>query len=39
MIIQDLFKLGLHALVENRASHKRRFLDLLTRPLHPQPLR
>jgi H+-transporting ATPase len=39
MIIQDFFKLGLHALVENRARHKRRFLELANRPLHPHPMR
>ena len=39
MIIQDLFKLGLHALVENRARHKRRFLEMVNRPLHSHPMR
>jgi H+-transporting ATPase len=34
MIIQDLLKLVLYALMENRAHHKRRFLDVANRPLH-----
>jgi H+-transporting ATPase len=38
MIIQDIFKLGLHALVENRAAHKRHFLEMANRPLHPHPM-
>jgi H+-transporting ATPase len=33
MLIQDITKLGLHALVENRVKHKRRFLELLNKPL------
>jgi H+-transporting ATPase len=38
MIIQDLFKLGLYSLVENRATHKRRFLEMVNRRLHSHPL-
>jgi H+-transporting ATPase len=34
MLIQDLTKLGLHSLVENRAKHKRLFLEVLNKPLH-----
>jgi H+-transporting ATPase len=34
MFIQDLVKLALYALMENRANHKRRFLDVANRPLH-----
>jgi H+-transporting ATPase len=34
MLIQDLTKLGLHALVENRIKNKRHFLELLNKPLH-----
>ncbi|MFA5111960.1 MAG: plasma-membrane proton-efflux P-type ATPase, partial [Desulfobaccales bacterium] len=34
MIIQDVTKLGLHALVENRSRHHRRFLEVVNRPLH-----
>jgi H+-transporting ATPase len=37
MIIQDISKLGLHALVENRARHKRHFLEMVNRPLHTHP--
>ena len=37
MIIQDLCKLGLHALVENRSRHKRRFLEIVNQPLHSHP--
>ncbi len=37
MIIQDLFKLGLYAMIENRAAHKRRFLEALNLPLHSHP--
>jgi H+-transporting ATPase len=39
MLVQDVTKLGLHALVENRAKYHRRFLDLLNRPLHAHPTR
>ena len=39
MIIQDLLKLGLYALLENRAAHKRRFLEIANQPLHPHPMR
>jgi H+-transporting ATPase len=39
MIIQDLLKLALYALMENRATHKRRFLDVSNRPLHSHPER
>ena len=38
MIIQDIFKLGLHSLVENRAKHKQRFLELTNQPLHSHPM-
>jgi H+-transporting ATPase len=34
MIGMDFIKLGVYALIENRAKHKRRFLDILNRPLH-----
>ncbi|MCK9376466.1 MAG: plasma-membrane proton-efflux P-type ATPase [Syntrophobacterales bacterium] len=37
MIIQDISKLGLHALVENRSGHKRRFLEVVNQPLHSHP--
>jgi len=37
MFIQDLVKLALYALMENRANHKRRFLDVANRPLHSHP--
>jgi H+-transporting ATPase len=39
MIIQDFFKLGLHALVENRARNKRRFLEVVNQPLQSHPMR
>ncbi|MEJ2656138.1 MAG: plasma-membrane proton-efflux P-type ATPase [Desulfobacterales bacterium] len=39
MIIQDLLKLALYALMENRAGHKRRFLDVVNRKLHSHPMR
>jgi H+-transporting ATPase len=39
MFIQDYFKLGLYALLENRAAHKRRFLDVANKPLHSHPMR
>jgi H+-transporting ATPase len=39
MLIQDISKLGLHALVENRARHKRRFLEMINRSLHFHPTR
>ena len=39
MFIQDVFKLGLYALLENRAEHKRRFLNRTNKPLHPHPMR
>ncbi len=38
MFIQDLFKLGLYALLENRAKHKRRFLEVSNRPFHSYPM-
>jgi H+-transporting ATPase len=38
MLIQDITKLGLHSLVENRATHKRRFLELLNKPLRSHPV-
>lgn len=38
MIIQDFTKLRLHALVENRTRHKRRFLEAVNKPLHPHPM-
>ena len=38
MLLQDFFKLGLYALLENRAAHKRRFLEIANRPLHSHPL-
>jgi H+-transporting ATPase len=33
MLIQDICKLGLHAMVENRLRHKRRFLEVVNQPL------
>jgi H+-transporting ATPase len=39
MFVQDLVKLGTYALIENRAKHKRHFLETLNRPLHPHPSR
>ena len=39
MLIQDLFKLGLYALLENRATHKRRFLQVANQPFHSHPMR
>jgi H+-transporting ATPase len=38
MIIQDIFKMGLHAMIANRAAHKRRFMSLLNRRLHAHPV-
>jgi H+-transporting ATPase len=38
MIVQDIFKMGLHAMIANRATHKRRFMNLLNRRLHMHPL-
>ncbi len=37
MLIQDLCKLGLHAMVEHRTTHKRRFLAMVNRRLHSIP--
>ncbi|MEJ2670775.1 MAG: plasma-membrane proton-efflux P-type ATPase [Deltaproteobacteria bacterium] len=34
MVGMDIVKLGLYKLLENRATHKRRFLETLNRPLH-----
>jgi len=34
MLIQDITKLGLHAVVENRVKDKRRFLEVVNKPLH-----
>uniref|UniRef100_A0A7V6DR72 Plasma-membrane proton-efflux P-type ATPase n=1 Tax=Desulfobacca acetoxidans TaxID=60893 RepID=A0A7V6DR72_9BACT len=39
MIIQDISKIGLHAMVSNRETHKRRFINFLNRRLHTHPLR
>ena len=39
MIIQDIFKMGLHTMMANRESHKRRFTDFLNRRLLHHPLR
>jgi H+-transporting ATPase len=39
MIIQDIFKMGLHHMVSDRETHKRRFMDLLNRRLHLHPQR
>jgi H+-transporting ATPase len=39
MIGMDIIKLGIYRLLENRADHKRRFLDLLNRSLHSHPTR
>jgi len=35
MVGMDIIKIGLYRLLENRANHKRRFLETLNRPLHP----
>jgi H+-transporting ATPase len=37
MFVQDFAKLGLYALIENRAQHKRRFLEIVNRRLHSHP--
>ena len=34
MFGMDLVKLGVYHLMENRARHKRRFLEILNRSLH-----
>jgi H+-transporting ATPase len=34
MFGMDIIKLGVYHLLENRARHKRRFLEMLNRPLH-----
>jgi H+-transporting ATPase len=39
MIIQYIFKMGLHTMVSNRETHKRRFMDFLNRRLHLHPQR
>ena len=39
MLVQDFTKVGLHALVENRARHHRRFLELINQPLQSHPAR
>jgi len=39
MLIQDLVKLALYALVENRATHNRRFLEIANRPVRSHPVR
>ncbi|MDD2902113.1 MAG: hypothetical protein PHU44_06725, partial [Syntrophales bacterium] len=39
MIIQDIFKLAMHTLMESRAWHNRRFLRMVNRPLHSHPMR
>ena len=36
MVGMDFVKLGVYALIENRAKHKRQFLEMLNRPLHSQ---
>jgi H+-transporting ATPase len=36
MIFMDIAKLGVYSLIENRAKHKRQFLELLNRPLQSQ---
>jgi H+-transporting ATPase len=33
MIVQDLFKMALYAMLANRAAHKRRFMAVLNQPL------
>jgi H+-transporting ATPase len=38
MIIQDFFKIGLHALVEHRSRNKRWFLSIINRRLHAHPM-
>jgi H+-transporting ATPase len=35
MLIQDRIKVGFYDLIENRAHHKRRYLDITNQPLHP----
>jgi H+-transporting ATPase len=39
MLGMDIIKLGIYHLIENRARHKRRFLEILNRPLHSHPMR
>ena len=38
MFVMDVVKLGVYRLLENRASHKRRFLEMLNRSLHSHPM-
>ncbi len=37
MLIQDVIKLGIYRLIEDRATHKRRFLNTLNKSLHSHP--
>jgi H+-transporting ATPase len=37
MIIQDIVKMGMHAMVSNRAAHKKRFIAMMNQPLHTHP--
>ncbi|MBW2353883.1 MAG: hypothetical protein JRF51_11755 [Deltaproteobacteria bacterium] len=34
MFIQDLVKMGVYRLIEDRAAHRRRFLNMINQPLH-----
>jgi len=37
MLIQDVIKVGVYHLIEDRGKHKRRFLRTVNKPLHPHP--
>jgi H+-transporting ATPase len=39
MLIQDLFKMGLHTMISNREAHKPRFMTMVNQPLQAQRLR
>jgi H+-transporting ATPase len=39
MIGMDMVKLGVYRLIEGRAKHERRFLEMLNRPLHAHPMK
>ena len=36
MFVLDVAKLGLYRLLENRARHREKHLDIINQPLHPQ---
>ena len=38
MIVQDVFKLYIQALLEHRTTHQRSFLHAANKPLHSHPL-